>query len=209
MPSLQGLYAITDSQLMPDDDTLLTQVEHALRGGAAIVQYRDKSTNHTQRLRQAQALRQLCHDYQRYLLINDDIALARESQAHGVHLGQSDGSLAAARATLGKDAIIGITCHDQLVLAQQAEQEGADYVAFGAFYPSKTKPNASTAPLALLAEAKSRLSRPIVAIGGITVDNAPQTIQAGADMLAVIHALFSAPDIEQQAQRFVNACTTY
>lgn len=209
MPSLQGLYAITDSQLMPDDDTLLTQVEHALRGGAAIVQYRDKSTDHRQRLRQAQALRQLCHDYQRYLLINDDVTLARESQAHGVHLGQSDGSLAAARTTLGKDAIIGITCHDQLALAQHAEQEGADYVAFGAFYPSKTKPNASTAPLALLTEAKSRLSRPIVAIGGITVDNAPQTIQAGADMLAVIHALFSAPDIEQQAQRFVNACTTY
>ncbi|WP_421869004.1 thiamine phosphate synthase [Motiliproteus sp.] len=201
---LQGLYAITDATLTPDA-TLLDQVEQALRGGAAIVQYRDKSDQADQRLRQAKALAQLCRRYQRPLLINDDVQLALDSGADGVHLGQTDGSLEQARQHLGSDAIIGITCHDSLELAQQAQQGGADYVAFGAFFVSATKPDARPAPMKLLAEAKQQLSVPIVAIGGINRDNAGQLIEQGADMIAVIGDLFGHADVQASAQ-CLNAC---
>ncbi len=200
--SLHGLYAITDSTLMPDDEALLSQVEQALAGGARLLQYRDKSSDQARRLRQARLLNTLCARYGVPLLINDDVELARASGAAGVHLGQQDGSLAAARRRLGGDAIIGITCHDQLDLARQAVDGSADYVAFGAFFPSATKPEAKPAPLSLLQTARQQLDCPIVAIGGISVDNAAQVIAAGADLLAVIHALFAAPDIQARAQRF-------
>ncbi len=202
--NLRGLYAITDSTLMADDETLLSCVKQALQGGAAIVQYRDKSTDAERRLRQARALNLLCQQYQVPLLINDDIALALACGAAGVHLGQSDGSHAAARAQLGADAIIGITCHDSLELAAQAQHDGADYLAFGAFFPSQTKPSARPAPMAILAQARSRFALPIVAIGGISVDNAGQLIEAGADMTAVVHALFAADAITARAQQFKN-----
>jgi len=200
--NLRGLYAITDSKLMADDETLLTSVEQALQGGAAIVQYRDKSGDGERRLRQARALNSLCQRFDVPLLINDDIQLALDAGAAGVHLGQSDGNHASAREQLGPDAIIGITCHDSLALAEQARADGADYIAFGAFFPSKTKPDAKPAPMALLAEARSRFALPIVAIGGISVDNAAQIIEAGADMTAVVHALFAADDITTRAQQF-------
>ncbi|GGC00286.1 thiamine-phosphate synthase [Marinobacterium zhoushanense] len=200
--TLSGLYAITDAGLMPDDQQLLDSVAAALRGGARIVQYRDKSDDASKRLRQAQALAQLCRAHLAPLLINDDVELALASGADGVHLGQTDGSLAAARERLGAKAIIGITCHDQLDLALAAEQGGADYVAFGAFFPSSTKPDAIPAPLSLLQDARSRLHCPIVAIGGLSMDNASQVIQAGADMIAVIHALFAQDDIEARARAF-------
>lgn len=200
--SLSGLYGITDSKLMPDDQQMLTQVESALRGGMKILQYRDKSTDSDKRLRQACALKTLCQRYDALLLINDDTDLALACCADGVHLGQSDGSIARARNTLGAHAVIGITCHDSLALARQAISEGADYVAFGAFFPSKTKPDAKPAPHSLLAEARRQLDLPVVAIGGITVDNAHQLIDAGADMVAVIHALFAAEDIPQRARAF-------
>ncbi len=199
---LHGLYAITDSSLMPDDQTLLTQVRAALEGGAAIIQYRDKSNDSVKRLRQASLLRELCDQFQRPLLINDDLALAMACGAHGVHLGQSDGSVARARQLLDPDAIIGVTCHDDLKLALQAKVEGADYVAFGAFFPSKTKPDAKPAPLSLLQLAAQDVGLPVVAIGGISMDNARQVTEAGASMVAVIHALFSAADIRLQAQQF-------
>jgi len=200
--SLHGLYAITDSQLMPDDRTLTAQVQAALEGGAAVVQYRDKSVDADKRLRQALLLRDLCQRFERPLLINDDLDLAIQSGAHGLHLGQSDGSIAAARARLGPDALIGATCHDSLALALRARDEGADYVAFGAFFPSRTKPDAIPAPLSLLPRAVEEVGLPVVAIGGISVDNARQVTEAGASMIAVIHALFAAADIRRQAQRF-------
>ncbi|MBV1788903.1 thiamine phosphate synthase [Marinobacterium sp. D7] len=200
--TLNGLYAITDAGLMPDDQQLLGAVVAALRGGARIVQYRDKSADTAKRQRQAKALATLCRAHRVPLLINDDVELALASGADGVHLGQQDGSLAAARTRLGSKAIIGITCHDRLDLAIAAEQGGADYVAFGAFFPSSTKPDAIPAPLSLLNEARQRLRCPIVAIGGLSMDNASQVIQAGADMIAVIHALFAQQDIETQARAF-------
>ncbi|MEH6577441.1 MAG: thiamine phosphate synthase [Amphritea sp.] len=199
---LQGLYAITDSKLMPDTDSMLFQVEQALRGGARIIQYRDKSTESDKRRQQCLALLDLCNQFNRPLLINDDIELAKLVGAHGVHLGQSDGVLAQAREYLGKHSIIGNTCHDSIELAQQACQQGCDYVAFGAFFTSSTKPDAKPAPLTLLTEARSTLPVPVVAIGGINMDNAEQVITAGADMLAVIHNLFASDDICAQAGRF-------
>lgn len=201
-PILRGLYAITDADLMPDDASLHRSVSAALRGGARIVQYRDKSDSSTKRLRQACLLVELCRSAGVPLLINDDVELALASKASGVHLGQSDAALAAARHRLGPDAIIGITCHDQLPLALEAEAGGADYVAFGAFFPSRTKPGARPAPLSLLDQARRQLSCPIVAIGGLSVDNAGHVIAGGADMIAVVHALFGQPDIEASARTF-------
>ncbi|MBR9885680.1 MAG: thiamine phosphate synthase [Oceanospirillales bacterium] len=201
-PKLSGLYAITDAGLMPTDQQMLDAVSAALRGGASLVQYRDKSGDSAKRLRQANALVELCHQYQVPLLINDDVELALSCKADGVHLGQKDGSLDAARAKLGKDAIIGITCHDRLDLALAAEAGTADYVAFGAFFPSSTKPDARPAPLSLLSEARKQLKCPIVAIGGLSMDNASQVIEAGADLIAVIHALFAQDDVEAQARAF-------
>lgn len=200
--ALEGLYAITDSVLMPDDNELLGRIEAALRGGTRIVQYRDKSDDGEKRLRQARALIDLCNQFNVPLLINDDAQLAKASGAAGVHLGQSDGLLSAARDLLGQNAIIGITCHASLDFALEGQKASADYVAYGAFYASKTKPNASPAPLSLLAESKAQIQLPTVAIGGITVDNAAQTLAAGADMLAVVHSLLAAEDVEQQARRF-------
>lgn len=201
-PILHGLYAITDADLMPDDATLHAAVSAALRGGARIIQYRDKSDDHSKRLRQARLLAALCRAAEVPLLINDDVALAAACGAAGVHLGQSDAALTAARRQLGPEAIIGITCHDQLPLALEAEAGSADYVAFGAFFPSRTKPGALPAPLSLLHQARSQLNCPIVAIGGLSVDNAEQVIAGGADMIAVIHALFAQPDIEARARTF-------
>jgi thiamine-phosphate pyrophosphorylase len=197
---LHGLYAITNAKLTPDS-RLIAQVEAALRGGARVIQYRDKSNNRAKRIQQATALTELCLRYQRPLLINDDPQLALDCGAAGVHLGQGDSGLNQARALLGSQAIIGITCHDSLALAQQAQQQGADYVAFGAFFASTSKPDAQPAPLALLQQAHAQLDIPVVAIGGINVDNAAQLIAQGADMIAVIADLFAAPDIEHQAQR--------
>ncbi|MDO6563891.1 thiamine phosphate synthase [Amphritea sp. 1_MG-2023] len=199
---LHGLYAITDSTLMPNTDSLLLQVEQALRGGAHIIQYRDKSNDQTLRLQQAIALVDLCQQYQRPILINDDTQLAKASGADGVHLGQGDGNIEDARAYLGATAIIGNTCHNSLPLAHSAYQQGADYVAFGALFPSSTKPDATLAPMSLIREAKATLPVPVVAIGGINMDNADQVISAGADMIAVIHNLFANDDICAQAGQF-------
>lgn len=202
---LSGLYVLTDERLMPDDETLINKVLTAIQGGAKIIQYRDKSGDRVKRLRQSRLLKQLCVDHSCLLIINDDVGLAKESYAHGVHLGQSDGSINQAREELGPTAIIGVTCHDQISLARQAVVEGADYVAFGAFFKSRTKPNATPAPLSLLSQVTedSKLEGvPVVAIGGITVDNATQVIQAGANMIAVVDAVFAASDIKSQASAF-------
>lgn len=184
-----GLYAITDGQLTPGD-TLISAVEAALEGGAVLVQYREKHLPAASRLHQAKALQAACRNAGVPLLINDDIQLALHIQAAGVHLGQGDTALTEARQLLGPRAIIGITCHADLALGQAASAQGANYLAFGRFYSSTTKPDAPAANPEVLGLAKS-LQLPIAAIGGINLGNAESLIQAGADLLAVAGGLFS------------------
>lgn len=200
MYELTGLYAITDQ---PQDRTqLIEQVGMALAGGARIVQYRDKSSDRARRLDEALALLKLCHQHQAPLIINDDIELACRVQADGIHLGQRDTALKDARNRLGEDCIIGISCYNDFSLAQQAVADGADYIAFGAFFPSGTKPTALAASRDLLYRAKQELEIPVVAIGGITPHNAAALLDAGADMLAVVQGLFAQPDIKLAARAF-------
>ncbi|RBJ78630.1 thiamine phosphate synthase [Pseudomonas sp. MWU12-2534b] len=195
---LRGLYAITDSQLLAGK--FLKYVEAALEGGVTLLQYRDKSDDQARRLREAETLLTLCERYKTRLIINDDAELAARIGA-GVHLGQSDGPLTPARALLGRQAIIGSTCHDQLPLAEQAAKEGASYVAFGRFFNSTTKPGAPTASLELLDQARASLHLPICVIGGITLDNAAPLVNHGADLLAVVHGLFSADSADEVTRR--------
>ena len=199
-PALRGLYAITDEQRIPAA-RFAQSVEQALRGGAAIIQYRDKSGDAGKRLRQATELRELCTQYRALLIINDDIALAQNVCADGVHLGVHDAGLYDARDVVGDDFIIGVSCYANFERARLLSLQGANYVAFGAFYASPTKPDAAQATPALLSEARQRLAVPTCAIGGIDASNAGALIQAGADMVAVISGLFAQHDIEQAARR--------
>ena len=198
-PAIHGLYAITDPALIPDRQ-LLPAAEAALRGGARLLQYRDKTATPAQRRHRASQLQTLCRQYGALFLVNDDPALAAEIEADGVHIGQSDGGIARARQRLGPDKIIGVTCHGDLTLAEQAAEAGADYVAFGRFFPSRTKPQAPPADSAILQQARKRLAIPLVAIGGIDPSNGGQLLKLGADALAVIHALFSDPAPAQVKQ---------
>lgn len=196
---IQGLYAIT-----PDtDDTvwLLRNVELALQGGARILQYRNKAASAALQLAQASALLPLCKRYQVPFIINDNVALCQLLDADGVHLGGSDGDIAATRLQLGAHKVIGASCYNRFELAEQANAEGADYVAFGACFPSTTKQHAPVAGLDLFHKAKA-LGLTAVAIGGITLENAPSVIEAGADAIAVINALFANQDIPATAKRF-------
>lgn len=195
----KGIYAITNEDLSPPG-LLLQHVEQALQGGIAALQYRNKKADYSLRLEQAQALVSLCRQYAVPLLINDDISLCLATGADGVHLGQQDDGCARARGILGQDAIIGATCHASLDQARLAERQGASYVAFGRFYPSRTKPGASAAAIQILHQARQALDIPLVAIGGITTENGGRLITAGADMLAVIHAVFAADDITAKAR---------
>ncbi|MGF6592887.1 thiamine phosphate synthase [Pseudomonas sp. 2835] len=195
---LRGLYAITDSQLLAGK--LLPYVEAALEGGVTLLQYRDKSQDESRRLREAEALADLCSRYKTQLIINDDAELAARLGV-GVHLGQTDGPLTPARALLGRNAIIGSTCHAQIDLAEQAAHEGASYVAFGRFFNSVTKPGAPAADIALLEQARSRIHLPICVIGGITLDNAAPLVAHGASLLAVIHGLFGAESTQEVTRR--------
>lgn len=192
-----GIYAITPETA--DTERLLSQVEAALAGGAAAVQYRDKSADVARRHEQASELVALCRRFGVPLIVNDDLRLADLTDADGVHLGRDDGSLREARIILGRGKFIGTSCYQSLELAQAAQAVGVDYVAFGSFFPSSTKPAAARADTALLREAARALSVPIVAIGGITPANAPALLDAGADSLAVLSALFEAPDIRAAA----------
>ena len=179
-----------------NESDFLTKAEQALLGGAKLIQYRDKSNDTEKRLTQASALKKLCAKTSTLLIINDDIELARSVQADGIHLGKGDASINEARQQLGTNTVIGVSCYDQLDLALEAEKAGADYVAFGAFFTSPTKPHAQTASLELLKIARQQLHIPICTIGGITVDNANTLIEHGADMTAVISDLFSNDDIQ-------------
>ena len=200
MPELHGLYAITPDNA--DGATLLRDVEAALAGGCRIVQYRDKLSAMPERVARAKALRMLTRRFDAHLLINDDLALAMLIDADGVHLGKDDGHLAAARAILGPQRILGASCYGDIEAARRAQACGVDYVAFGAVYPSPTKPNAPTAAVHLFQQAKTELGAKTCAIGGITIANAEPLVAAGVDLLAVITDLFSAPDIAARAAQF-------
>jgi thiamine-phosphate pyrophosphorylase len=192
-----GIYALTRETEQTAD--LLSQVEAALAGGVAAVQYRDKSFDVARRHEQASELAALCRHFGVPLIVNDDLRLADLCDADGVHLGRDDGSLREARIILGKDKLIGASCYQSLDLARAAQHAGADYVAFGSFFPSPTKPDAGRASVDLLRAAAKEIRLPLVAIGGITLSNAPTLLDAGADSLAVLSALFDAPDIRAAA----------
>ncbi len=197
----RGLYAITDSHLIPADK-LTDQVAAAIRGGACVIQYRDKSSNPEQRQQQAAALVSLCHDHGIPLIINDDVELAVAVGASGVHLGKADSTVRSARKQLGANAIIGVSCYNEFERAVEAASEGADYVAFGRFFPSQSKPDTVTADPELLRQARQRLGIPVVAIGGITPENGQPLITAGAQLLAAIHGVFGQADVQAAARRY-------
>ena len=199
--TLSGLYVITDPALQAAGQ-LVTSVSQAIDGGAALVQYRDKSGASRARLQQARALADICRARDVVFIVNDDVALAADCGAHGVHLGKDDADPGSARSRLGDQAIIGVSCYNDLSLARAAAGAGADYIAFGRFFPSQTKPEAVQAGPELIRQAKQELSLPVAAIGGITPANAGQLIDAGADMLAVVQGVFAAADIQRAAAAF-------
>jgi thiamine-phosphate pyrophosphorylase len=192
------LYAVT-----PDlDDTrrLLALVDAALAGGATAIQYRHKTAGPALKRAQIEALLQITRQRGAPLIVNDELELALELGADGVHLGRDDGDLAAARARLGSERILGVSCYNEPARAEAARAAGADYLAFGSVYPSGVKPGAVRAPLSLIAQVRAACDLPLVAIGGITVDNAPAVIDAGADAVAIISAVFGAADVRAAAQ---------
>jgi thiamine-phosphate pyrophosphorylase len=197
-----GLYAITDSRLTPGT-SLLERVDQAIAGGATVIQYRDKLASDSERYTQASGLAELCHRRQVTLIINDDAALAAAVGAHGVHLGKSDCTVEAARTRLGNDALIGVSCYNRMERAREAVAQGASYVAFGRFFASRSKPDAQPADTGLLSTARRELDVPVVAIGGITPDNADTLIAAGANLLAVIHGVFGQSDVQAAAAGYM------
>jgi thiamine-phosphate pyrophosphorylase len=198
---IRGLYAITPE--IADTPRLLGLVQQAIDGGVTILQYRAKTLAPALREVQAQALALLCKRQGVNFIINDDIDLAHKCNAAGVHLGRDDVTLWNKEYTDSKHSLlVGVSCYDSLELALDAQRAGASYVAFGSFFPSRTKPNAVRATLPLLREARQRLEIPIVAIGGIDLDHVDTLVEAGADAVAVISALFEAPDISGTARQF-------
>ncbi|MEO7402665.1 MAG: thiamine phosphate synthase [Burkholderiales bacterium] len=199
-PLLRGLYAVTPDTT--DTATLLRHCSEALGGGARIIQYRNKTAGPDLARMQAQALLTMTRRSSAALIVNDSLALACEIDADGVHLGADDGDLTGARQTLGPDKWLGASCYNRLETAIDAQAAGADYVAFGAVFTSGTKPSAVRASRALFTEARAALRVPICAIGGLSVENSGLVIAAGADMVAVVSALFYAPDIRAAAASF-------
>jgi thiamine-phosphate pyrophosphorylase len=197
MRRLAGLYAVTPD--LADTEDLVARVTDALEGGASAIQYRNKTAGPALRLAQASALARVHAIRGGIYIVNDDAALAAAVGADGVHIGEEDGAIAAAREVLGPDRIIGVSCYDDFQSARAAVAAGADYVAFGSFFLSAVKPGARRADIALLGEARS-LGVPVIAIGGITSSNAGELRGAGADAVAVISAVFMAPDIEAAAR---------
>ena len=188
---LHGLYALTPET--NETDALVEAVIAALDGGAAAVQYRAKHASTMRRDEQARALARVLAARGGIYIVNDDVELAQAVGADGVHLGRDDASVASARAVLGPERLIGVSCYDDFERARRAVAEGADYVAFGSFFASSTKPQAPRADPARLREARA-LGVPVVAIGGITAANAGSLVEAGADAVAVIADVFDRPD---------------
>lgn len=202
--AVTGLYAITDARYMPEAQ-FLEKAEAALRGGARMLQYRDKGDPLAEALRrrqQAGALRELCTQYGALFVVNDDALLAKSVGAPALHVGAEDTPLSTLRAQYGRNLCIGVSCYGSLEKARQAVREGADYVAFGAFFASPSKPLAPVISLEVLRAARAELHLPIVAIGGITEDNAGALLTAGADALAVIAGVFAHAHSESAARRF-------
>ncbi|MBI1195273.1 MAG: thiamine phosphate synthase [Gammaproteobacteria bacterium] len=202
-PLIRGLYLITESPGRRPEAAWFDIIEAALASGVSVLQFRDKSENRETRRRLAAALRDLCGDYGVSFIVNDDIELALETSADGVHLGRDDCGIAEARGRLGARALIGVSCYDDLARAEDAEAKGADYVAFGRFFPSRTKPVAPGAGTDVLQRARQALTIPRVAIGGIDLTNASSVIEAGADAVAVIGAVFDSPDPAATVRRFL------
>jgi thiamine-phosphate pyrophosphorylase len=188
----RGLYAITQTQNNPNKtnsaDALFKTVAAAIQGGAVAIQYRDKNPVDAAYI--ARELVNICHQHDVPLIINDDIELALISKADGVHLGKDDGEIIEARKHLGNAAIIGVSCYNSVDRAMTAQALGANYVAFGRFFPSSSKPLAAPADRDTLRQAKTAIHLPIVAIGGILPENGSQLLAAGADLLAVIGGVF-------------------
>ena len=197
----KGLYVITDCN-QPDSAVLIGKTEKILDAGISILQYRDKSDDQQWRLHTARMLGQMCNRTGAIFLINDDVRLAMDSGADGVHLGKDDMSIDTARSLLGDSAIIGISCYNDIEAARLAQIQGADYVAFGSFYQTQTKTGTVNAWPGLLSKAQEELSIPIVAIGGITPENGRVLIEAGADLLAVISSVYNADDPDQVVLKF-------
>ena len=198
---LRGLYVITDEHLMPEAD-FFHMVEQALRGGACIVQLRDKRHPDNKMLKKALTLRKLCEEYGAIFIVNDHLDIAVESGAHGLHVGEEDCDISQARERM-KSGIIGVSCYNDFGRALSMASAGADYVAFGSFFPSPTKPQARRAGIELLGMGRDVLNVPVCAIGGITAVNVHMLVNAGADMTAVISDIWKAEDIKGQAERFV------
>lgn len=202
--AIRGVYAITPDEA--NTDIMLAKVEAALQGGIHVLQYRNKLANHKLQTQQARLLLPMCRQYNVPLIINDSIKLCMTLDADGVHLGADDGNLAEARQRLGANKILGASCYNRLDLALAAAQAGADYAAFGACFASGTKPNAPVAALSLFNDAKRSVNIPLVAIGGITLQNAPLAMAAGADAIAVVGALFN---VNNNAQQIVRAAQDF
>lgn len=198
--SLTGLYLVT-----PDwDDTaqLLQVTEQALQGGVRLLQYRHKTAPAALQREQAVALQQLCRQYACPFVINDHLALCQELDTDGVHVGATDTGVAQARRMLGPDKIVGASCYGDLALALAAQTDGASYVAFGGFYPSRVKRYPVTTPVTILSEAAAQIHLPKVVIGGMTATNAAPLVQEGAQMVAAISSVYQAPDPQQAARQF-------
>lgn len=198
--TIRGLYVITDPELLPAR-RLMDAVAEVIAGGARLVQYRNKTADYSTRLQQARAIRRICRSHNVTFIVNDDAALAVELDADGVHVGEQDLALLDARRIVGPTRLVGVSCYNDLDRARRSWKQGADYVALGSFYSSTTKPNARRASQALLRRARQELPIPIVAIGGITLENGASLIKAGADALAVIHAVFGAADRRRAAEQ--------
>ena len=197
---IRGLYAVTPDT--NDDPKLHDLVEATLRGGTRLVQYRNKQADRNTRERQSGMLVALCEAYDARLIVNDDVSVAAATGAHGVHVGRDDSGPIRARAVLGEDAIIGVSCYNEPARATEAAADGADYIAFGSFFASSVKPEAVRATPTLIGPAKRDTGLPVVGIGGIDLRNAEVLIAAGIDAVAVISALWNAPDIERMSRDF-------
>lgn len=198
---MRGLYLITDETLTPYD-RIESYLRPALEGGAGFIQLRDKSLDDESLLQTALTIKSLCNEYNATFIINDRVDLANEVDADGLHIGRDDEEFDLARRILGKKKIIGVSCYGDIFRAKEFEHRGADYVAFGSFFASKTKPEAPTIKTDILKDAKRMLNIPVCAIGGITAENAPLLLENGADMLAVISDVWKAKEIRTR-------CTTY
>ena len=198
--TIKGLYAVTPDE--KDLFTLSSKVEACIKGGARLIQYRSKTLSKTEQNKQAKEIKIVCDYYKVPLIINDDIELCRILDADGVHLGENDDSLEKARLVLGPSKIIGVSCYNSIDRVKKAVDKGATYIALGACFPTITKPNAPTAPLDLIALVLKEFKIPLVAIGGITLENVEFLTKEGVSCIALINSLFKENDIEGTARQF-------